>query len=162
MAETKVYISDPFNRDVTWITDQMVEEFAGACLRGRRAADDVALYLCQGNYAKADLLRTYLVGNYHFEQLKQELIDTFGLETFIKPKTREEHIRELEDRMENEKDNEVYTKLAKELREFRGWVVKPSDGPPVTVNVNNVANAMTSINKSNPRELQRAYASIIG
>jgi hypothetical protein len=35
---TKVYISDPFNRDVTWITDQMVEEFAGACLRGRRAA----------------------------------------------------------------------------------------------------------------------------
>jgi len=162
MAETRIFIQDPFGRDTSWVTQQVCEEFAGACLRGKRAADEAALYLCHGDYKKADLLRIYLVGNYQFEQLKEELIATYGIETFFKPKTREEHIRDLEDRMEEEKDNEVYAKLAKELREFRGWVPKPSDQSAVTVNVNNVANAMNSIDKSNPKELQRAYLSIMG
>jgi hypothetical protein len=162
MPETAVYVSDPFGRDVSWLTQQICEEYAGACLKGRRAADQCALYLCQGNYAKAELLRLYLVGNSFFETLKDELVDLYGLAYFLKPKSREEHIRDLEDRMEAELDNETYAKLSKELRELRGWVVKPSDAPTVNVSVNNVANAINSIDKSNPRELQRAYMSIMG
>jgi hypothetical protein len=107
-------------------------------------------------------LRLYLVGNSFFETLKDELVDLYGLAYFLKPKSREEHIRDLEDRMEAELDNETYAKLSKELRELRGWVVKPSDAPTVNVSVNNVANAINSIDKSNPRELQRAYMSIMG
>lgn len=161
MAETKIYLKDPFNRDISWIDQEVCETFAGAVLRGRRVADETALALAGNNHEKAALLREHLIGNAQFERLKQELIDTFGIEEFIKPKSRAEHIRDLEDRMEAESDNEVYAKLAKELRELRGWVQKPNDAPVqlgIQVNTNNQS---VAINTSNPREAQRIYASLM-
>jgi hypothetical protein len=162
MAEVQVYVSDPFGRDVSWITQEVCEQFAGACLTSRRAADQCAEFLCQGDYDKAAKLRLYLIGNASFIALQQELVSTYGLEHFIKPKSKEEHIRDLEDRMETETNNETYAKLSKELRELRGWVLKPADAAPMQININNVANAMSVVDKSNPRELQRAYQSIMG
>lgn len=152
----------PFGRDVAWITQEMIEEYAGASITGKRAAEKAALDLAGNDYPRSETLRSMLDTHPLFAILKEELLDEYGLEHFVKPKSMLEHIRDLEERMEAEPNNDTYAKLNKELRELRGWVVKPAEKTAAVTNVNVIASQQMSIDRSNPKELERYYHSIMG
>ncbi len=160
---TQVEIYCPFNRDVSWITQEICEAYAAACLRGNKVAEREALALSGDSYPRMALLKSMLDTHPDFIRLKEELIDNYGIDYFVKSKTQLEHIRDLEERMESETDNEVYAKLSKELRELRGWITKPTEKTQ-TVNTNILLSASTnvSIDRHNPREVARYYQSIMG
>lgn len=159
---TVVDVYCPFGRDIAWITQEICEEYAGASIKGKRAAEKAALDLAGNDFPRAETLRSMLDTHPDFILLKEELLDEYGIEHFIKSKSMLEHIRDLEERMEAETDNEVYAKLSKELRELRGWVVKPTEKTPNVTNVNVLTQQQVHIDRSNPKELERYYQSIMG
>jgi hypothetical protein len=161
---TQVEIYCPFGRDVSWITQEIVEAYAGACLRGRKIAEREALALAGDDFPRAHTLQSLMDTNPEFLALKDELLDTYGIEAFIRPKHILEHVRDLEARMDDCNDDETYAKLMKELRELRGWTVKPAENKVIINNNNSVDNRQQSltIDKHNPNEVARLYNSILG
>jgi hypothetical protein len=161
---TQIDIYCPFGRDVSWITQEICEAYAGASLRGRKVADREAMALSGDDLPRAHMLMSLLDSHPDFLKLKDELIDEYGYEAFIRPKHMLEHIRDLEARMDDCQDDEVYAKLMKELRELRGWTVKPAENR-VIINNNNQnlqQNASLSIDTHNPVEVTRVYHSLLG
>ena len=160
---TQVQVSWPFgNQDIRWIDQAVCESYAGGVLKGKRTAEVVALSLGGGDYARADLLKKILDTHPNFIQLQKDLIDEYGIEYFIKPKTHLEHVRDIEERMEMTNDPLAYAKLSKELRELRGW----TDKSPMLPNEFNDNRSVTTnnfnININDPVEVSRMYRSIMG
>lgn len=159
---TEVEIWCPFGRDVSWITQEIVEAWAGACLSGDRKAATLGLNICGNDFQCFELLKSiFNDSNVQFIALKEELLDEYGIDYFRPIRSKQDHIADLEERMRDEKNNKVYAALAKELREFRQWSVKPVEAAPSTT-VNVFSNQQVSIDRHNPREVERYYQSIMG
>jgi hypothetical protein len=158
---TRVEIYDSFHRDVSWITQDAIEEYAGAALHSREAADLCIMKWSRGDPVKVALMREHLVGNYYVTLLQEELIEEFGEERFIgKPLSKERRVRILEQRLLSERDNDVAAKISKEIRELNGEVVKPSD-KAVSLTVN-AAPSNVTFDRNNPREAERIVMSVLG
>jgi hypothetical protein len=158
---TQIEVTWPFsNQDISWITQEVCEAYAGSTLKGRKRSDETALMLANNSYTNAALLKQILEAHPDFLKLRDDLIDEFGIEHFIRPKTHLEHIRDIEERMEGELDNAVYAKLMKELRELRAWSIEK---PPSLPNSNNVTNNLT-LNQFNVdgKDVGRVYHSLMG
>jgi|SRR5665213_1046099 len=159
---TQLTFYDPFHRDTSWITQEVVEDYAGALLHGNDTAE-----LCIQKWSRNDpqkmlLLREQLVGNRRaVEQLQTELIDEYGEEYFIgKPMTKAQRVRELERRLLIEPDNKKAAELSKEIRELNGETVKPAEkGISVTVNT---TPTKVVFDRANPRESERIVMSVLG
>lgn len=159
---TQINIYDAFNRDTSWITQEVIETYAGAKLRGERAADIYINSITRGDAVKIQLFMELVYNHPDLILLQDELIAEFGEETFIgKARSKEFHIRQLEERIENEKDAKALAPLIRELRELRQWTVKPFDstGNPVSVTVNTGPSSV-NFNRDNPREAERIVMSI--
>lgn len=160
----QIFIRDAFNRDTSWITQEVIEEFAGAKLRG-----DVAAARCAAKWTNSDQLKINLFFEMMDEAqddirlLQDELVDEFGIEYFIgKAKTREQHIRECEIAIENSRDAKDKAALYKELRELRGWTLKPAEAAPaVTVN-NNILSSDVRLERGDLRNAERIVMSVFG
>jgi hypothetical protein len=158
---TQVRLYCPFHRDLSWLTQELIEDYAGAQIRG-----GMAPYYCVSKWTGDDKVRAMIMPEMldthpEFEQLKEELIDEFGIEHFIgKPKPKEYHIRQLEIAIELCKTDDDRAKLYKELREYRGWTNKPAE-KAVEVTINN-NNAQISFDKNNPSEVERGVMSFFG
>lgn len=164
MSRTEVFVECPFGRDTSWITQEICEDYAGASLKGTVQQAQMLDIICNGDMQRKALLIAMLDKNQDFEQLKNDLIDEYGIEHFIKTKSRLEHIRDIEQRMEEVSlsDGKTYAALVKELRELKGWVEKPSDKSP-TITVNNINQvSRNSIDRSDPKALERYVMSVLG
>lgn len=155
--------NDYFGRDFSWLTQEICETYAGILLRDDPDyAQDAAFKLVGSNQKRYDDMLSVLHDeNPNFVELTAQLVEEFGLDHFQPQMTRAQHIYHLERRMRNEKDNRVYAALAKELREMRGWVVKPTETNNINMSNHNVA-PDTNIDRSNPRELERLLQSLMG
>ena len=158
---TKIELHDPFNRDVSWITQEAIEEYAGACIHSQEAGDLCIQKWSRGDPQRAKLMREQLVGNHYVALLQDELIDEFGEERFIgKRLSKERRIAFLEQRLLQEPNNQVAALISKEIRELNGEVIKPSE-KGATVNVN-VVPTTVKFDRTNPRESERIVASVLG
>lgn len=158
---TQVRLFCPFHRDLSWLTQEVIEDYAGAKIRGGEAP-----YYCITKWTGEDKLKAMMLPemldtNPDFERLQEELIDEFGIEHFIgKTKPKEYHIRQLEIAIELAKSDDDRAKLYKELREYRGWTNKPAE-KAVEVNITN-NNAQMSFDRNNLAEVERAVMSFFG
>lgn len=159
---TQVYLYDPFHRDIEWITQEVIEDYAGSMLRGLRAGE-----LCIQKWARADatkmkMMAELLNGHPDISILQDELIDEFGEERFIgKARSREFHIKELEARIEYETDGRIAAALIQQLRELRGWTLKPAEAGSIVNIQNNVgAQPKIVIDPNDAREAERVVMSV--
>jgi hypothetical protein len=160
---TQVVVKDVFSRDVSFITQEFCEFYAGETIKGKQCGDAALTEMCNGDQNKILLVKTLLETNADFIQLRDDLIDEFGIEFFCKTKSRLEHIRDLEALMEVEKDGKTYAAMLKELRELKGWVEKPSDrNAQVIVNNQIGVSQRVTVDRSDPKALQRLYQSVMG
>lgn len=158
---TQVNLFDPFHRDISWITQEVIEEYAGAKIRGGTAPEYCIGKWSQGNPLRVALMPEFLDCNPDFAQLQDDLVEEFGIEHFIgKPKSREYHIRQLENAIEGAKLPTDKAKLYAELREYQGWTTKPAE-KAVEVNINNT-NHQINFDKSNLAECERMVMSFLG
>ena len=159
---TQVYLFDPFHRDISWITQEVIEDYAGALLRGLRAAELCIQKWARGDATKMKLMSEVLDGHPDITILQDELIDEFGEERFIgKARSREYHIKELEERIAIEADGRVVAALVQQLRELRGWTVKPAE-PGSVVNIQNNVGAQPKItlDPNDSKEAERIVMSV--
>jgi len=165
---TAVDIICPFGRDVAWITQAIVEQYAGACLRGKRQSEREGIIICGHNFERFEILRSFLNDtNPQFIELMDELLAEYGIDHFMRSKPRLEHIRDIEELMEQAASTgkmKEYAELLKQLRGLRGWEEKPRDpvAPSTTVNVYGGSQPAAVLDKHNPREVERFYQSLMG
>lgn len=158
---TQVRLFCPFHRDLSWLTQEVIEDYAGAKIRGGEAP-----YYCVTKWTGEDKLKAMMLPemldtNPDFERLQEELIDEFGIEHFIgKVKPKEYHIRQIEMAIELAKTDDDRAKLYKELREYRGWTNKPAE-KAIEVNVTNNT-AQMNFDRNNVAEVERAVMSFFG
>jgi hypothetical protein len=164
MSRLQLEIYCPFGRDVSWITQEICESYAGACLiPGKAAREEAALALAGNSYARAEILKSVLNDfNADFQELKSQLVDEFGENHFVKIKSHTVLIAELQERMDNCADPDSFAKLHKEMRELRGFVTKPKESLPVVNNITVQTTQGMSIDKHNPKEVARLYHSLMG
>lgn len=156
---TEVVLYCPFNRDFGWITQAVIEEYAGACIRGGTAPDYCVNKWSQMDPLKVTLMHELLDTHPDFEILKDELVEEFGIEHFIgKPRSKEYHIKQLELAIEATSDAKEKAALYKELREYCGWTPKPTEVTPVNI-TNNIQQAMPIFDKTDQNEVERMVMS---
>lgn len=157
---TQVRIYYPFNVDISWITQEVVEDYAGAKISGGEAPAYCIAKWSNGDSTRDNLLPQILDTNPDFIALQDELVDEFGIERFVgKPKPREYHVRRLEIAIDNARLPADKAKLYAELREYQGWSTKPTErvGGPV---INNPTGGTFIFDNSNPIEAERVVMSI--
>lgn len=156
----------PYGRDVSWITQEVIEDFAGACIMGGAAPENCARKWSGGDPVRAIMLPELLLPMPEFRRLKDDLIAEFGEEYFLGAmQSKFYHIRQLEMSLESETDNDLKAKLYKVLLELRGWVTKPSDMRPNEVN--NTLNVLLAsgnkqIDNYDSKQLENLYFSQLG
>jgi hypothetical protein len=160
---TQLEIYCPFGRDVSWITQEICESYAGASLiPGKAAREEAALALSGGSFARSEILKSILNDyNPEFQELKSQLLDEYGESHFVKIKSHTVLIAELQERMDNCADPDSFAKLHKEMRELRGFVTKPKDTPVIN-NISVQTTQGVSIDRHNPKEVARIYHSVMG
>lgn len=133
---TQVRLYCPFHRDLSWMTQEVIEDYAGAKVAGGEAPSYCILKWTQDQPTRASMFPELLDNNPDFMTLQEELIDEFGIERFIgKPRDKIFHIRQLEQAIEKAKTASDKAALYKELREYQGWSSKPLEKlPEVTIN----------------------------
>lgn len=162
---TAVYIFDPFHRDISWITQEVIEEFVASRIRGMDAANRCILKWCKADINKADLMREMMNdAEPDLKLLEAELIDEFGEQHFIGPplsKARRRYI--LEQTLQRETDSKKVTEISKEIRELNGETVKPADKMPDAATVGiSIDKAIINFDRNNPRECERVVMSVLG
>ena len=137
-----------------------MEDYAGARIRGAKAADLCVAKWAQGDVGKVTQFYEVAADHPDLTLLEEELLDEFGLEHFIgKIKPKDYHIRHLEIAILNCYDLDTKAKLYKELREYQGWTSKPAEkGVSATVTIGATPTAM--LDPNNPRETERIVMSI--
>lgn len=157
---TPFYVYDPFGRDTAWITQEVIEEYVGARMRGPDAAMYCLQKWTQGDAIKINQFMELVSNNPELDRLQEELIDELGIDALIgKPKTKEYHIRQLEIAIELARTPDEKAKLYKELREYQGWTAKPAEkGLSVSVTTNHVGSEAIA-NKA-PRDAERIVMSV--
>lgn len=156
-----IRIFDQLNRPTNWITQEVIEEYVGARIKGPHIAEIVLTRLCSNDATRYHQFMQCVAVLPELDVLEQELIEEFGEEYFIGPPlSKERFIRHLEDRLLKETNNDIAAKLSKELREARGWVIKPSE-QNTKVEVLNL-NGGVKFDKSNPAEAEKLYFAIAG
>lgn len=122
---TQIYIVDYFSRDVSWISQEFIEDYAGALLRGGRHAEYCIEKWTRGDKLKIQMFMELAATHPDIQSIQDELIDEFGIDYFVgKPKSKEYHIRQLEIEIQNARSSDDKAKLYKELREYNGWTIK--------------------------------------
>lgn len=157
---TIIEIEDAFNRDISFITQEFCEFYAGESIKGVNYAYEALMRYFDNNKDKVILAQSLLDRHADFIQLKEDLVDEFGIEAFIKTKSRLEHIRDLEHRMEIQLDGKTYAAMVKELRELKGWVEKPGEPRGVSVTVHN-APARATFEQGDLKGAERVYQSLM-
>jgi hypothetical protein len=157
----QVYISDMFNRDTSWITQEMCEEYAIEMRRGRERQEFCARKMCQGDARRMLVFREVLDTNPDLQDLGDEIIAELGgaEAVFGRVKTEYETIKDLERLAENETDAEIKVKYYALILKAKGMEKKDS-GKAVTVNVNQPG-AIT-VATLDPKEAERIAMSIFG
>lgn len=156
---TQVKLYCPFHRDLSWMTQEVIEEYAGAKIAGGAAPDYCILKWTQDQPTRATMFQELLDTNPDFMSLQDELIDEFGIERFTgKPRDKVYHIRQIEIAISNAKTASDRAALYKELREYQGWSSKPAEKmPDITIN-NNTSPVLFS--NADPIENERVVMSI--
>lgn len=160
---TQFYVFDPWKRDVSWITQEVIEEYCGALLRSPMAAENCIRKHSQRDQEKYNtFIDIVSPENEYIQAIMRELEEEYTIEYFIgKPKPLVWHIRQLELRMEMCKDPAEYTKMAKQLSDMNGWNKKPNENTVQTVSIT-VGGEETKLDRNNPRETQRIVMSVLG
>lgn len=156
---TQVNIFCPFHRDISWITQEVIEEYAGAVISGGEAPQHCINKWSGGDPIRGNMLPELLNTNPDFLSLQDELIEEFGVERFVgKPREKVYHIRQLEMAIVAAKTASDRAALYKELREYQGWSSKPSEKvADITINNNN---GPVVFDNTNPAENERVVMSI--
>lgn len=160
----EIFFRDVFNRDTSWITQEALEEYAAATIRGLANGEIIIRKWAQADAIKMNLFAEMLVEiDADIQILKEDLISEFGIDHFLGvAKTREQHCRELELAIDKTVDAKDKAALYKELREFRGWSLKPADNQVnVSVSVSNNNDRIT-VPRGDAREAERIVMSVFG
>lgn len=158
---TRLHLYDPIGRDTSWITDELIVEYAASSLRSELSAQLCIDKWTRGDAAKAGMFAELIIGRPELEEIKDQLLDQYGEEAFVgKPRSLTFHIRQLEIRMEACRDPDSYAKLAKQLADMRGWNVKPVERAATPIN-NITVNNGPVLDASNPREAARIVMSVL-
>lgn len=158
---TKFFVYDPQGRDTSWITQEIIEEYAGSHIKSEAMAEITLTKICGNDKARYLQFMQIIAANPQIHELKAELKDEYGLTYFVgEAMTKEERIYFLENQMRGEKNSLSIVSLSKEIRELRGEVMKPSE-QMAKIDITNVTGAI-KFDKNNPAEGERLYMAIAG
>ena len=138
----------------------MIETYVGKLIKSEKAAFQAVQRFCNNDPLKVNQFMTLVPDIDALEELRNELIEEFGIEKFIgPPMTKDQHKRILEEALRNELDNNRRAAISKELRELNGWVSKPGQAAEASVTV---FNGEVKFDKNNPAEAERIYMAVAG
>jgi hypothetical protein len=125
MPENIIPEHDAFGRDMSWITQEIVETYAAFCLRGEDYADREGLALCGQDKVKFSLLATHCNDfNQPFLRLKEQLLEKHGRDYFQPLMPSKELLRMTEKMMRRaarQNDASSYAEFVRFSHELRGW-----------------------------------------
>jgi hypothetical protein len=129
-----------FGADVSWITQDIIEGYIYAQIKGERFAQAYVAKYAQGDPGRMKVFTEVLLDDPDFDDLRWQIWAEMELPT---PGSIEYHIWKIERTLEDPKTPvEEHAKLYKILGEYRGWITKPGEGKTQTVNINNVGSAV--------------------
>lgn len=139
----------------------MIETYVGKLIKSEKAAYQAVMRFCNNDPNKVNQFMTLVPDIEALTDLRDELIEEFGIEKFLgAPMGKEQHKRILEEALRNETDNNRRAAISKELRELNGWVTKPSE-KSAEANVT-VFNGELKFDKNDPAEGERIYMAVAG
>jgi hypothetical protein len=157
MTRIQVQPYCPFGGDVSWITQEMLEGYIFAWIKGDRFAKAYIAKYAQGDPGRIQKFIDVTVDDSDFDDLKEQIWAELEL-----PETGsiEYHIWQIERQLADPLlPKTELAKLYKVLGEYRGWITKPGEGK-VQVNVGAAA-TVENMSVSNPVDAERMYASVI-
>jgi len=152
----------PFGRDTSWITQDVVEAYIYAWIKGHRFAEYCIAKYAQGDPIRMRTFREVVFDDPDFEDLKEQIWAEMELPT---PGSIEYHIWNIERQLEDPTlPPAELSKLYKVLGEYRGWLTKPGEKAASIQLINNVGtgeNGTANIASMNANEAERLYYSLI-
>jgi hypothetical protein len=152
---------DQFGRDVSWITQEVIEGYIFALIKGERFAKSYVFKHTQGDPLRLRTFEEVLLDDPDFDDLKDQIWDEQGLP---EKGSIEYHIWQIERALESpDLPPQELSKLYKILGEYRGWITKPGEGSTQTVNINTVGidGKPANLRTMNDKDAELIYMSLL-
>jgi hypothetical protein len=160
----QIFFRDAFNRDTSWITQEVIEEYAAATIKNEANGAVIVRKYAQGDAQRINLFMEFVAEcSCDIDILREELKAEFGIQHFYgAPKTLEQHVLELEYAITCEPDGKKKSDLYGKLITLRGWDNKSANNA-VNVNVNVAQSGQRiEVPRGDAREAERIVMSVFG